>query len=255
VKTAILREVSASIDRCELTHVTREPISVDAARTQHRSYERLLHALGCSIIMLPEQPDLPDAVFVEDTAIVLPELAIITRPGAPSRRPETPSVASALNPYRRLAHILAPGTLDGGDVLMAGRTLFVGESVRSNTDAVEQVSRLLHPLGYKVRTVPITGCLHLKSAATFCRPDLLLVNPAWVDPGLFGHTPVVEVHPGEPHAANALALNDGVVYPTAFPQTRERVRARGVSVHDIDLSELAKAEGAVTCCSLIFDTP
>lgn len=236
-----------------LTHVPREPISVDAARTQHRSYERLLHALGCSIIMLPEQPDLPDAVFVEDTAIILPELAIITRPGAPSRRPETPSVASALAPYRRLAQIQAPGTIDGGDVLVAGKTLFVGESLRSNSDAVEQVSRLLHPLGYKVRTVPITGCLHLKSAATFCRPDLLVVNPAWVDPALLGNGPCVEVDPAEPRAANALLLNGGIIYPEAFPQTRERLRTRGVTVHEIDLSELAKAEGAVTCCSLIFE--
>ncbi len=255
MKTAILREVSASLDRCELTHVAREPISVDTARTQHRSYERLLRTLGCSIIMLPEQADLPDAVFVEDTAIVLPELAIITRPGAPSRRPETPSVASALAPYRRLAPVEAPGTIDGGDVLVAGTTLFIGETPRSNSNAVEQVSRLLHPLGYRVRTVPVTGCLHLKSAATLCRPDLLLVNPAWVDPGLLGHNPMVEVDPGEPHAANALALNDAVVYPAAFPRTRDRLRSRGVTVHEIDLSELAKAEGAVTCCSLIFENP
>ena len=253
MKTAILREVSSSLGRCELTYMAREPIAIDVARAQHLSYERLLISLGCSIVRLPEEPDLPDAVFIEDTAVVLPEVAIITRPGAPSRRPETASTAAALARYRRLAHIEAPGTIDGGDVLVAGKTLFIGETQRSNSHAIEQVTALLHPLGYAVRTVPVSGCLHLKSAVTLCGPDLLLVNPAWVDPARFGGRSIIEVDPAESHAANALLLNGGIIYPVAFPRTRKLLRAREVIVHDIELSELAKAEGAVTCCSLIIE--
>jgi dimethylargininase len=254
MKTAILREVSASLGRCELTHIAREPIAVDVARAQHRAYERLLTSLGCSVVLLPEEPELPDAVFVEDTAVVLPELAIIARPGAPSRRPETASIAAILARYRPLVQIEVPGTIDGGDVLVAGKTLFIGETPRSNSQAVEQVTRVLHPLGYAVRTLPVNGCLHLKSAVTLCGPGLLLVNPAWVDPARFGDRSMIEVDPAESHAANALSLDGEIIYPAAFPRTRDRLRAQGVNVHDIDLSELAKAEGAVTCCSLIVET-
>ena len=207
---------------------------------------------GCSIAPLPEEPEMPDAVFVEDTAIVLPELAIITRPGQYAKA-ETSSIAACLARYRRLVQIEEPGTIDGGDVLLVGRTLFIGKNGRSNSQAIEQVSKLLGPLGYKVQPVPVNGCLHLKSAATLCGSDLLLVNPAWVDPAQFGGSSIIEVDPAEPHAANALLYDDGVIFPAAFPRTAERLRARDVMVHDIDLSELAKAEGAVTCCSLIFE--
>jgi dimethylargininase len=205
-------------------------------------------------VFLPEEPELPDAVFVEDTAFVLPELAIITRPGAFSRRPETASIASVLSRFRRLELIEAPGTVDGGDVLVAGKSLFIGQTQRSNSHAIEQVSRLLQPLGYAVHTVPVTGCLHLKSAVTLCGPASLLVNPAWVDPAQFGDMSIIEIDPAESHAANALLLNGGIIYPTTFPRTAERLRAGGLIVHRIDLSELAKAEGAVTCCSLIVET-
>src|SRR5512140_2147143 len=249
MKTAILREVSSSIGRCELTHIPREPIAVDVARAQHRSYERLLVSLGCSVVLLPEEPDLPDAVFVEDTAIVLPELAIITRPGAPSRQPETASIASTLGRYRQIVQVEEPGTIDGGDVLVVGKTLFIGDSQRSNDHAVEQITSVLHPLGYTVRTVPVTGCLHLKSAVTRCGLNLLLVNPEWVDPARFGGRPIIEIDPAEPHAANGLLLDGGVIYPVAFPRTGKRLRAREIVVHEVDLAELAKAEGAVTCCS------
>jgi dimethylargininase len=253
MSTAILREVSSSLSRCELTHIAREPIDVEVASAQHRAYERLLRSLGCSIVLLPEEPEMPDAVFVEDTAIVLRELAIITRPGAVSRRPETSSIAAFLARYRQIVQIEDPGTIDGGDVLLVGRTLFIGQGGRSNSQAIDQVTKLLRPLAYKVQPVPVNGCLHLKSAATLCGSDLLLVNPAWVDPAQFGGSSIVEVDPAEPHAANALLLDGGVIFPTAFPRTAERLRARNVMVHGIDLSELAKAEGAVTCCSLILD--
>ena len=255
---ALTRPVSASITSCELTHLDRQPIDLDLARAQHREYEKTLHALGCRVERLPEEPDLPDAVFVEDAAIVLDELALIARPGAPSRRPETRTVARALERYRRLATIEPPGTLDGGDVLRvgpdeaSGKTLYVGLSQRSNPAAIEQMRAVLAPLGYRVRGVPVRGCLHLKSAVTQVAEKTLLINRDWVDGGLFGGVDLVDVDLSEPYAANALLIDGAVIYAAAYPRTRRRLEARGIAVHAVDVSELAKAEGAVTCCSLVF---
>ena len=176
-----------------------------------------LERRGCRIIALPADPDLPDSVFVEDAAVVLPDLAVITRPGAPSRRPETAAVAAALAPLRRLAFIQPPGTIDGGDVLSAGRTLFVGMSKRSDADGIDQLRALAAPAGFEVRPVPIRGCLHLKSAVTAVGDETLLVNPDWVDAAAFPGFEILAVDPGEPHAANALRVGDGLIYPAAFP--------------------------------------
>jgi dimethylargininase len=252
MRIAITRPVSASIGHCELTHLDRQPIDVDLARAQHRRYEQVLAALGCRVERLPEEPDLPDAVFVEDAAVVLDELAILTRPGAASRRPETRTVARALEPYRRLSAIESPGTLDGGDVLRVGRTLYVGLSGRSSRAAVEQMRALLAPLGYAVRGVGVDGCLHLKSAVTRVAADTLLVNRDWLDVSAFGDLRLVDVDPAEPAAANALCIGESVIYASAYPRTRVRLEETGIVVHAVDVSELAKAEGAVTCCSLVF---
>jgi dimethylargininase len=249
---AITREVSPSIGQCELTHLAREAIDVELAQAQHRQYEACLAALGCQIQRLPPEPELPDAVFVEDVAVVLDELAIMTRPGAASRRPEARSVAEVLAPYRRLAYIQAPGSLDGGDVLRIGRTLWVGLSGRSNPAGVDQMRALLAPLGYTVTGVAVDGCLHLKSAVTQVARDTLLINPAWVDAGAFGPMNLIEVDPTEPFAANALLVGENVVYPAAYPATRRRLEERDIPVRPVDVSELGKAEGGVTCCSVIF---
>jgi dimethylargininase len=253
MQIAITREVSPSIGQCELTHLAREAIDVELAQAQHRQYEACLAALGCQIQRLPPEPELPDAVFVEDVAVVLDELAIMTRPGAASRRPETHSVGEALAPYRRLAYIQAPGSLDGGDVLRVGRTMWVGLSGRSNRAGMQQMHALLAPLGYRVRGVAVDGCLHLKSAVTQVARDTLLINPAWVDAGAFGPMNLIEVDPAEPFAANALLVGESVVYPAAYPATRRRLEERGIPVRLVDVSELGKAEGGVTCCSVIFE--
>jgi dimethylargininase len=192
-------------------------------------------------------------VFVEDTAVVVGEVAVVTRPGAASRRPETETMAEALAPYRNLAVVSAPATIDGGDVLRLGRRLFVGRSSRSNEPGVAALGSALEPFGYSVDAAEFGGCLHLKSAVTEVAADTLLVNPAWVDPGLFGSSRVVEVDPEEPFAANGLRLGESLLFPTAFPRTRRRLEAAGLHVVAVDLSELAKAEGAVTCCSVVFE--
>ena len=192
---ALTREVSPSLARCELTHLAREPIDVARAVAQHAAYEAALAGLGCTLVRLRAEPDLPDAVFVEDTAVVLDELAVVTRPGAESRRAETASVARALGSYRTLRRIEPPGTLDGGDVLVAGRRVFVGRSRRSDPAGVAGLRGHLEPLGYAVESVALGDCLHLKSAATLVAPDTLLANPSWTDPGAFRGLAVIEVDP------------------------------------------------------------
>jgi dimethylargininase len=195
---------------------------------------------------------MPDAVFVEDAAIVLDELAIITRPGVESRRAETASVARTLREYRPLASIEPPGTLEGGDALWVGRTLYVGLSGRSNDSGIRQLRALISPCGYRVEPVEVRSCLHLKSGVTQVAPDTLLINPEWVDKGHFGDVSVVEVDPEEPHGGNALLIGTTVIYPGSFPRTRKRLENRGIAVMTVDVSELQKAEGAVTCSSLVF---
>jgi dimethylargininase len=252
-RIAITRAVSPGINRCELTHLGREEIDIELARRQHQAYEQLLERLGCRMVRLPVEPDLPDSVFVEDAAVVLDELAIVCRPGAASRRAETESVAAALAPYRELARVVPPGTIDGGDVLRVDRKLFVGLSTRTNGAAVGQLEAFLGPFGYEVVPVRVEGCLHLKSAVTEVAPGVLLVNRSWVEAGYFPGLQLIDVDPREPFGANALRVDGTVVYPTSFPRTRERLEARGIEVAVVDLSELAKAEGAVTCCSLIVE--
>jgi dimethylargininase len=250
--TAITRKVSDAIGRCELTHLSREPIDVGLAVRQHAFYERCLAELGCRVVSLPPEPALPDSVFVEDTAVIVPELAVMTRPGAESRRAEVPSVARVLGEYRPTTVIEAPGTLDGGDVLRLGRRVFVGLSTRTNAAGMEQVRSALARHGYSVEPVPVSGCLHLKSAVTQIAEDAILFNPAWVDAAALDGFRRIEVDPAERYAANALLIADTVVYQAAFPRTGARLERAGVRLVRLDLSELAKAEGAVTCCSLIL---
>jgi dimethylargininase len=249
---AVTRPVSASINQCELTHLHREPIDLERAREQHASYERALEAAGCGIVRLEEAANLPDSVFVEDTAVVFDEVAFVTRPGAETRRPETAPVAELLRRYRSVCQIEGPATVDGGDVIVVGRTVFVGQSRRTNDVAVAQMRRGLEPFAYEIHTVPVTGCLHLKSAATAVGEDLLLINPEWVERDAFPNVELLEVHPLEPAAANVLRIGRELICANRFPRTGERLQRKGLVVRGVDLSELAKAEGAVTCCSLIF---
>ena len=251
---AITREVSAAFQACELTHLDRVPIDLDRAREQHAAYEWALVEAGCTVRRLDSSADMPDAVFVEDIAVVLDEGAVVCRPGAEPRRTETAGVLEALARHGRPAqHIKAPGTLDGGDVLVIGRQVFVGSSARTNRAGIDQLARMLEPVGYAVRVVPVRGCLHLKSAATALAPDTVLINRVWVPAYAFAGLSLLDIDPQEPYGANALAVADVVVYPSAFPRTRERLERRGLRVRPVDVDELQKAEGAVTCCSVIFE--
>ena len=250
---AITREISHSLANCELSFVARADIDVDRARAQHATYQQALKQLGCTVQVLDAQPDMPDAVFVEDVAVVVDEIAVMTRPGAASRRGEGASVAEVLRRYRPLHAIESPGTLDGGNVLRIDRRVYVGESARSNADGIAQLRALLAAHGYTVQGVPMRGCLHLKSAVTALDNQTVLLQPAWIDPAAFAGYRVIEVDPAEEHAANVLRIGAGVIMPANFPRTRQRVESAGFAVVGVDVSELQKAEGAVTCCSLVFD--
>ncbi len=249
---ALTREISPSLARCELTHLARTPIDLERARGQHAAYERALEACGCAVRRLPSDEMMPDAVFIEDTAVVVSDLAVMTRPGAASRRIETSAVRNALAQLRPLADIEAPGTVDGGDVLVMGRTVFVGLSSRTNGDGVMQLESLLSRHGYHVVPLQTRGCLHLKSAVAAVAAEAVLCNPAWIAADAFSAYDVIEVAPEEPGAANVVRVNDRVIAAEAYPRTIERLMRRGVNVLTVDASELAKAEGALTCCSILL---
>jgi dimethylargininase len=249
---AFVRELSPLVERCELSYIGRVGIDAQRARRQHQGYVAELAERGCELRWLPPLQQHADGVFVEDTAVVLPELTVITRPGAVSRRAEVDSVELMLAPHTQLVRVRDPGTLEGGDVLGIGRRLYVGVSGRTNEAGIAQLAAALAPFAYTVHGVAMRGCLHLKSAATFIPPDTLLVNPEWVDPALFDVPRVV--HVAEPFGANTLTLDGVTLVSSDYPATQERLRAAGIATRALEVSELHKAEAALTCMSLIFET-
>lgn len=250
---AITRDISPRFNECEITHIERTPIDLDVARAQHHEYVQALKFLGCDVFELHAESDLPDSVFVEDPAFILPEIAVITRPGADSRKPETESIIRALMPFIQYMQLKAPATLDGGDVLVLGKQIYIGLSTRSNQEAINQLNEMLGAYGYSVTGVQMHDCLHLKSAITRVDDSTVLINPNWVDTHHFEGFNWIEIDPSEPFAANCLPIEGSIIYPTAFPKTLAKLEMAGFKVVTVDVSELAKAEGAVTCCSLIIN--
>jgi dimethylargininase len=245
---AITRDVSPSNANAELTHLERVPIDYERAREQHEEYRALLASLGCEVISLPGDAAYPDCVFIEDTAIVLDDMAVITRPGADSRRGEIDVVAEALESLRPLVRITAPATLDGGDVLVLDERIYVGRSARSNEEALEQLHQLT---GREVIGVDLHGALHLKTAVTRVSHDTLLVNREWIAVAPFAGWTLLDVDPAEPFGANAVRLDDVVIYAAGYSRTRKKLESHGIHVRTVNADELAKAEGGVTCCSLL----
>ncbi len=249
----LTHEVSERINDCHLTYLDPRPIDTAKAQEQHDAYCRELERLGLRVLRTDVNARHPDSVFVEDTAVVVDELAVLTRPGVAGRRGEVDGIAHVLAAYRPLRRIAAPATLEGGDVLRIGRQVFVGLSPRTNQAGVRALAALLGPFGYRVTAVAIDGCLHLKTACTALDPETLLVNGRWLDLEPFGSFRIVEVDAREPWAANTLAVNGTIVMPGAFPCTAERLRYLGYRVVTLEMSELMKAEGGVTCSALIFE--
>ena len=248
---ALTRELSPAIANCELEFLDREPIDLALAVEQHRQYQETLAELGAKVEILPAEADLPDSVFVEDPAIVLDEIAVITRMGALSRRGESEILARELAKYRDLRHIVEPATLEGGDVMRIGKTLYVGYSRRTNVAGIQQLATMLHPLGYFVVPVEVRGCLHLKTACSYVGDDTVLANRAWMDADALCSLKILDIP--EPRGANALRIGGTVLMPAAFPRTRELLMSSGFRVRAIDNSEMLKAEAGVTCTSLLFE--
>lgn len=251
---ALTRGVSPSLGDCELQELDREPIDVAKAIEQHRCYERCLEGLGARVVTLPADARYPDGVFVEDPALVLDEIAIMTRMGAESRRGEGESIARALAEYRPLQWIREPGTLEGGDVMRIGKTLYVGQSRRTNEEGIARLGEFIAPFGYQLIAVPVHGCLHLKSACCYLGDETIIANRAWIDASQLAGFRIIDVPEDEPRSANVLRVGDTLILPEAFPKTRELLENAGFRVRAVDVSELAKAEGAVTCTCILFES-
>lgn len=250
---ALTRGVSPTLGDCELQELDREPIDIAKAVEQHRAYEQCLEELGARVLALPADPRFPDGVFVEDPAVVLDEIAVMTRMGAGSRRGEGESIAKTLAQYRPLRRIEEPGTLEGGDVMRIGKSLYVGLSRRTNQEGIVQLRALIAPFGYQVIAVPVHGCLHLKSACCYLGKQTILANRAWIDASPLAEFRIIDVPEDEPRAANVVLISDTLILPAAFPKTRALLEHSGFHLRTVDASELAKAEGAVTCTSILFE--
>jgi len=248
IRRAFTRAVSPRLAECQLTHLERVPIDPARARNQHAAYERALQGAGFEIVRLPELADDPDAVFVEDTALILGEHAVITRPGVASRANETHSTAAGLTPHLEV-HRLQSGHLDGGDVLRIGERLYVGLSTRTDRTGIAALAELVEPLGYEVAAAETGACLHLKTGATYAGDGILLYDSTTIDPAQFAGVEPVAVL--EPAAANCVRAGDRIILPAGNPRTADMLRDRGFTVVEVDVSELQKAEAGVTCMSLI----
>jgi dimethylargininase len=220
--------------------------------SQHRAYVDALKSLGLKVTVLEALPDYPDAYFVEDVAVVTPEIAVITRPGAPARRGEEQAIQAALAPYRATRHIQAPGTLDGGDVLIVGKRVFIGLSGRTNADGAAQLGASLEPYGYTWTGVPVGGGLHLKSGVNAVSEDTLLITQDFQELDVFKDYDKIIVPPGEDYAANTLRVSDGLITPRGYPGVRRALSNLSLEIIELDVSEACKMDGGLTCMSLRF---
>jgi dimethylargininase len=251
--SALTRGVSPTIGDCKLTFMERERIDVAAATRQHEAYKQCLTKMGVQITALELLLEAPDAVFIQDTAVVVDEVAVVATMGAACRAEEVESVAEALLPHRSLRRLSPSATLEGGDVVRIGRTLYVGDSGRTNREGIKQLSDILAPYDYQVTPVGVRGCLHLSTGCSYLGRGVLLLNRVWVDAAPFRQFEIIEAPETESWAANTIAVGDSVLMASAFERTRALVEGHGFQVIATDISELQKAEGALTCMSLMFD--
>ncbi|MEN8113340.1 MAG: arginine deiminase-related protein [Actinomycetota bacterium] len=249
---AITRPTGPELRDCELTHIDRVPIDVERAHAQHDEYLNVLRSAGANVVELPRLPDHPDAVFVEDTALVLSEIAVLLRPGAEARRGEVSSMAAGLADYRELLAMEAPATLDGGDIIVLNKKVLVGQTTRSNPAGAAALVELLAPYGYTVEPIEVRGVLHLKSAATAVDNETLIVYPAYVDLTSVGAR-LLEAHPDEPQGANVVRVGETLMMDASAPRTIASVAEHVDTITPVDVGEFAKAEGAISCKSVIFE--
>ena len=229
-------------------------IDVGRAREQHSVYVQFLADNGYELRMLEADGDHPDCPFVEDVVVVLDSVAALTRPGAESRRGEVAAMAAELDGVRRLRKITEPGTLDGGDVLRLGDTIYVGDSARTNREGIRQLTEIAGEDGLRVIAVPVSGVLHLKSAVARLDDDTVLLAPDCVDPDFFADYRIVEKVSAEAHLASVLSLDGGgLAMTTTAPLTLQRLQAAGYDPALVDSSEFQAADGGLTCLSVLVD--
>jgi len=250
---ALTHIVSPLIEDCELTYVERARVDYERAVEQHAVYCKTLEQCGAKVVRLTTNAAFPDSCFIEDTAIVTDDLAIVTSMGALSRRDEASGVEKEIVKYRNVERVRLPATIEGGDCLQAGNNVYIGVSCRTNEEGVAELKRLLEPRGYRVTPVEVKKCLHLKTACTFLNDETLLANPCWVDLSPFKNLNVLYVPESEPWAANAIRVNGSVCIDAGATETVELVSRVHDRVEQIDVSEFRKAEGSLTCLSIIFD--
>ena len=253
--TALTHDISPDIAQGERTWIDRDSIDLARADQQHLSYRNTLSDLGVEVVNLNVNRAFPDSVFMEDPAVVVDEVAILARMGAPPRRAETEALGPVLGQYRTVLEMQAPATLDGGDVLLMGRRIFVGQSTRTNQNGYQALADMLAPYGYEVIPVDVyKGCLHLITGTSALDGETLLFAPGKFDTVPLKDYKLVEVPKEEAWAANVLAVNGTILVPGGYPRTAELVSGLGYPVQVLDNSELEKAEGSLTCLSLIFST-
>ncbi|HEY0007016.1 MAG TPA: arginine deiminase family protein [Pyrinomonadaceae bacterium] len=249
---AITRSVSRNIARCELTFRERECVDYERAVQQHTSYRDMLRRAGAEVLNLEACDAHPDCCFVEDTAVVLDELAVIVNMGTPSRRGETAAVEKILSTQREVAHLAHPATLDGGDVIRLGKQIFVGHSKRTNREGVEALARLVSPFGYQVTPIRVAKCLHLSSACSALDEETVLLNPRWIDAEPLKRFRILLAAEDEPWAANTVRVGERVCVEAGAPRTLEIVGRHCRDTEALDVSEFRKAEGSLSCLSIIF---
>lgn len=254
MKIAFINKPTQAIEDCELTFIDRDAVHLQKALEQHANYANALTRAGLNVVSLDVNTESPDAAFIEDVAIILDEVAIVTSMGTPSRRPEVESISEKIAPYRDIIHrIQLPATIEGGDVLQVGKKVFVGHSSRTNQNGIKALTELLNPHGYQVIPVSVHGCLHLKTGVTALNEDTFVVNPNWVDTSFFKDNLLIEVIENEPFAANVLRIDEKLIVNAASPMTAEKIHKAGFSFEMVNISEFSKAEAGLTCMSLIFN--
>lgn len=249
---AITHVPSPNMQEYERTFVDDQPIDLDIALLQHEAYREALEQCGAKVTILGANRAMADCVFVEDTALVLDEIAVMMSPGAESRRREPAGIEPELRKYRRIERVSLPGTIDGGDIVVSGKSVYVGESARTNAAGIEMLRQILAPYGYSVTGVKTTGCLHLKTACSALPDGRFLVNIDWIDASMLPADQLLHVPTNEPWAGDVLVIGSKIIVSSAFPETIGLLRAQGWDVIPVNVSEYAKAEGGVTCLSLVF---
>ena len=249
---AITRGVSPRIGACELTYRSREHVNYQKAVTQLDRYCDLLHKWGVDLVPLAGSDSYPDCCFVQDTAVVLDEVCVIASMGAPARVGEVLEVEKLIAPFRKIRRIFAPATLDGGDVVQFGKRLFVGLSSRTNARGIAALEKIVEVFGYAVVPVAVTGGLHLTTGCGIVNDETVLLNPRWVDAYAFRDLRQLYVPEQEPWAANTIRVDDKICVEAGAPRTADLVQPYAGSIDSLDISEFRKAEGSLSCLSLIF---